>query len=48
MGKREKILEMMATSHAAMMEQLDEIDSNRRIYPLWMSTMKKLSPHGKP
>lgn len=43
MDKRAKILELMETSHAAMMEQLDEIDRNRKIYPLW--TIREILAH---
>jgi hypothetical protein len=43
MGKREEILEMLETSHAAMMAQLNEVDKQRKIYPLW--TIREIVAH---
>lgn len=43
MDKRAEILKGMETSHAAMMAQLDEIDRNRKIYPLW--TIREILAH---
>lgn len=43
MGKREEILQAYEESRAAMMAQLDEIDRNRKIYPLW--TIREIIAH---
>jgi hypothetical protein len=43
MGKREEILATLENSHALMMAQLDEIDKNRKIYPLW--TIREIIAH---
>jgi hypothetical protein len=43
MGKREEILELLEKSHAAMMTQLNEIDKQRKIYPLW--TIREIVAH---
>jgi hypothetical protein len=43
MGKREEILKALESSHAMMMAQLDEIDKNRKIYPLW--TIREIIAH---
>lgn len=43
MGKREEILKMIESSHAAMMAQLNEIDKQRKIYPLW--TIREIIAH---
>ena len=43
MGKREETLKTIESSHAMMMAQLDEIDKNRKIYPLW--TIREIIAH---
>jgi hypothetical protein len=43
MGKREEILQALESSHAAMMAQLDEVDKQRKIYPLW--TIREIVAH---
>ena len=43
MGKREEILTALEDSHALMMAQLDEIDKNRKVYPLW--TIREIIAH---
>jgi len=43
MGKREEILKMIESSHATMMAQLNEIDKQRKIYPLW--TIREIIAH---
>ena len=43
MGKREEILQTIESSHAMMMKQLDEVDKNRKIYPLW--TIREIIAH---
>jgi hypothetical protein len=43
MGKREEILQKLESSHALMMAQLNEIDKNRKIYPLW--TIREIVAH---
>lgn len=43
MGKREEILKAYEKSRAIMMAQLDEIDKNRKIYPLW--TIREIIAH---
>ena len=43
MGKREEILKALESSHAMMMAQLNEIDKNRKIYPLW--TIREIIAH---
>jgi hypothetical protein len=43
MGKREEILEALEASHTAMMARLDEVDKNRKIYPLW--TIREIVAH---
>ena len=43
MGKREEILNALESSHAMMMAQLDEVDKNRKIYPLW--TIREIIAH---
>jgi len=43
MGKREEVLKQYETSRAVMMAQLDEIDKNRKIYPLW--TIREIIAH---
>ena len=43
MGKREEILKYLENSHITMMAQLDEVDKNRKIYPLW--TIREIIAH---
>lgn len=43
MGKREEILNTLEGSYATMMAQLDEVDKNRKIYPLW--TIREIIAH---
>jgi hypothetical protein len=43
MGKREEILKTLENSHALMRAQLDEIDKNRKVYPLW--TIREIVAH---
>jgi len=43
MGKREEILKALENSHAVMMAQLDEVDKQRKIYPLW--TIREIIAH---
>ncbi len=43
MENREKIYNTLETSHAMMMAQLNEIDRNRKIYPLW--TIREILAH---
>ena len=43
MGKREEIIERLESSHALMMAQLNEVDKNRKIYPLW--TIREIVAH---
>lgn len=43
MGKREEVLETLEKSHVMMMAVLDEIDKNRKIYPLW--TIREIIAH---
>lgn len=43
MGKREETLKTIESSHAVMMAQLDEVDKNRKIYPLW--TIREIIAH---
>jgi hypothetical protein len=43
MDKRTEIIQGMETSHSAMMAQLDEIDKNRKVYPLW--TIREILAH---
>lgn len=43
MGKREEILQAYKNSRAMMMAQLDEVDKNRKIYPLW--TIREIIAH---
>ena len=43
MGKREEILKALENSHAMMMAQLNEIDKNRKVYPLW--TIREIIAH---
>lgn len=43
MDKRAEILKGIETSHIAMMAKLDEIDRNRKIYPLW--TIREILAH---
>jgi hypothetical protein len=43
MRKREEILKAIETSHATMMAQLDEVDKQRKIYPLW--TIREIVAH---
>jgi hypothetical protein len=43
MGKREEILKTLEDSHATMMAQLNEVDKNRKIYPLW--TIREIIAH---
>lgn len=43
MGNREEILKSLESSHASMMAQLDEVDKNRKIYPLW--TIREIVAH---
>ena len=43
MGRREEILQALESSHAVMMEQLNEIDKQRKIYPLW--TISEIIAH---
>jgi hypothetical protein len=43
MGKREEILRSIESAHAMMMAQLDEVDKNRKIYPLW--TIREIIAH---
>jgi len=43
MGKREEILKTLESSHAIVMAQLNEVDKNRKIYPLW--TIREIIAH---
>jgi hypothetical protein len=43
MEKREEILDLLEKSHAAIMAQLDEVDKQRKIYPLW--TIREIIAH---
>lgn len=43
MGKREELITMYEASSKAITEQLDEIDKNRKIYPLW--TIREIVAH---
>ncbi len=43
MSIREKILEQYTNSKQAIVKQLDEIDRNRKIYPLW--TIREIVAH---
>ena len=43
MGKQSEILQAYERSRAIMMSQLDEIDRNRKIYPLW--TIREIIAH---
>ena len=43
MDKRTEILDTFEKSHALMMTQLNEIDRNRKIYPLW--TIREILAH---
>jgi hypothetical protein len=43
MGKREEILKTIESSHALMMVQLNEVDKNQKIYPLW--TIREIIAH---
>jgi hypothetical protein len=43
MEKRTEILNALENSHAAMMAQLNEIDKQRMIYPLW--TIREIIAH---
>lgn len=43
MNKRDEILHALETSHATMRAQLDEIDKNRKVYPLW--TIREILAH---
>jgi hypothetical protein len=43
MGKREEILKTIESSHATMMAQLNEIDKQQKIYPLW--TIREIIAH---
>ncbi len=43
MSKREELIEILVRSRKKMVEQLDEIDKNREIYPLW--TIREMLAH---
>jgi hypothetical protein len=43
MGKREQILESLNNSYAAMIAQLNEVDKQHKIYPLW--TIREIVAH---
>jgi hypothetical protein len=43
MSIQKKIIQMYEQSHAVIMTQLDEIDQNRKIYPLW--TIREIVAH---
>lgn len=43
MGKRDDILKAYELARATMMQYLDEIDRNRKIYPLW--TIREIIAH---
>ncbi len=43
MGKREDIVQAYEHARAAMMQNLNEIDRNRKIYPLW--TIREIVAH---
>jgi hypothetical protein len=43
MGKREEILKLLEDSHTTMLAQLNEIDKQRKIYPLW--TIREIIAH---
>jgi len=43
MSKRDEILKLYEESHAVMMEQLREVDKQRKIYPLW--TIREIIAH---
>jgi len=43
MEKRDELLQAYEQSRATMMSQLDEIDRNRKIYPLW--TIREIIAH---
>jgi hypothetical protein len=43
MSKRDELIDMLAHSRAKMVAQLDEIDKNREIYPLW--TIREMLAH---
>ncbi len=43
MGKREEIIKSIETTHTAMLAQLDEVDKQHMIYPLW--TIREIVAH---
>ena len=43
MKKREEILTLLERSHATMLAQLNEVDKQRKIYPLW--TIREIIAH---
>jgi hypothetical protein len=43
MGKREELVAILEHSRAGMIAHLDEIDKNRKIYPLW--TIREILAH---
>jgi hypothetical protein len=43
MSKRDELIEILVRSRAKMVAHLDEIDKNRRIYPLW--TIREMLAH---
>lgn len=43
MGKREELIALYEASTKAITQQLDEIDKNRKIYPLW--TIREIVAH---
>jgi len=43
MGKRDEIIKTLESSHTKMRAQLDEVDKNRKIYPLW--TIREIVAH---
>ena len=43
MSQRDELIDMLAHSRASMVAQLDEIDKNRKIYPLW--TIREMLAH---
>lgn len=43
MGKRDELLALLENSRAQMISHLEEIDKNRKIYPLW--TIREILAH---
>lgn len=43
MGKREELIAILENSRAKMISHLEEIDKNRKIYPLW--TIREILAH---